>query len=93
MSSTVSTGFKKMNWMPKKSAWQEMQLAQQRRQQSADRIDRMNMAASGFQRAQMMQIQGVGELAAQNAQSRLQAQVKEMQAQLEKRFEGFSKLA
>lgn len=93
MSSTVSTGFKKMNWMPKKSAWQEMQLAKQKRMASAERIDRINMAASGFQSAQMMQIQGVGELAAQNAQSRLQAQVKEMQAELEKRYASFSKLA
>lgn len=87
-----SIGFKKMNWMPKRSAWQDMQLAKQRRQASAERIERMNMAAAGFQAAQTMQIQGIGELAAQSAQSRLQAKVKEMQSELESKYASISKL-
>lgn len=86
-------GFKKMNWLPKRSAWQEMQLAKQRRQVSAERIDRMNMAASGFQAATTMQIQGVGELAAQTAQSRLHAKVEEMSKKLEESYANISKLA
>lgn len=86
-------GYKKMNWVPKRSAWQDIQLAKQRRQASVDRIERMNMAAYGFQTAQTMQIQGVGELASQSAQSRLQEKVKEMQAELEKTYANFSKLA
>ncbi|WP_421951290.1 hypothetical protein [Pelagibacterium sp.] len=93
MSNTVSTGFKKMNWVSKKTAWQEMQLARQKRMASAERLDRMNTAAFGFQRAQTMQIQGVGELAAQSAQARMEAQVKEMRAELEKRYASFSKIA
>lgn len=93
MSSTVSTGFKKMNWVTKKTAWQEIQLAKQKRAQSSDRIDRMNAAAYGFQAAQSMQIQGVGQLAAQSAEARLQAKVKEMQAELQKQYAGLSKFA
>jgi len=87
------TGFKKMNWLPKRSAWQEMQLAKQRREAAAERIDRMNMAAAGFQTAATMQIQGIGELATQSAQTRLQAKVKEMQAKLENTYANISKLA
>ncbi|WP_417585230.1 hypothetical protein [Pelagibacterium sp.] len=92
MSSTIST-FKKMNWVPKKSAWQEMQLAKQRRQQSSDRIERMNAASYGFQAAQTMQIQGIGQLASQSAQSRLEGQVKAMQEKLTQRMNALSKIA
>lgn len=92
MSITTSTGFKKMNWMPKKSAWQEMQLAKQKREQSNARIARMNAASSGFQAAQTMQIQGIGDLATQSAQSRMENQVKQMRAKLEERMAGLSKL-
>jgi hypothetical protein len=93
MSSTISTGFKKMNWMPKKSAWQEMQLAKQKRQQSNDRIERMNAVSYGFQAAQTMQIQGVGELATRGVQARMDAKVKEMQAKLDDRMNTLSKIA
>ncbi|RDE08724.1 hypothetical protein [Pelagibacterium lacus] len=89
----TSIGFKKMNWVTKKSAWQDIQLAKQKRKASAERINRMNSAAAGFQVAQTMQSQGIGELAAQSAQSRLQTKVKEMQAEMEQQYASFSKLA
>lgn len=93
MSSVSTTGFKKMNWVTKRTAWQEVQLSKQKRAAAQERIDNMNAAAGGFETAMTMQIQGIGELAAQSAQSRLQAKVKEMQAELEKQYAGFSKLA
>jgi hypothetical protein len=48
---------------------------------------------SGFQTAQNMQIQGVGDLATRGVQARMDAKVKEMQAQLEERMNSLSKLA
>lgn len=90
---TVS-GFKKMNWFPKQSAWTEMEAARiKRRQMMDDFAASSNALAAGFQAAASIQIQGVGELAAQSAQARLQAKAKEMQAELEQKFAAFSKLA
>ncbi|WMT89668.1 hypothetical protein [Pelagibacterium sp. H642] len=87
------SGFKKMNWAPKQSAWEEMQAARaKRRQNMEDFMARSNALAAGFQRAATLQIQGIGELAAQNAQARLQAKAKEMQAELEAKFASISKL-
>lgn len=93
MRSTVSTGFKKMNWLPKQSAWKEMQAVRLKRREMMQQFQASSAAlVSGFQAAQSMQIRGVGELAAQSAQARMQAQVKEMRAELEQRMAGVSKL-
>ena len=93
MSSAV-TGFKKMNWLPKQSAWDEMEAARLKRREMMQEFPASSSAlASGFQAAQTMQIQGVGELAAQGVQARMDAKVKEMQAKLDERYTSFSKIA
>lgn len=90
----TSVGFKKMNWFAKPSAYQQMEAARLKRRKMMDDFRASTaMLAAGFETAQAMQIQGVGELAAQNAQSRLQAKVKDMEERLSKQFESVSKLA
>lgn len=88
------SGFKKMNWLPQPSAWEAAEAARLKRRQMMDDFAAQSSAlAAGFQAAANMQIQGIGELAAQNAQSRLEAKAKEMQAKLEEQYASFSKLA
>ena len=80
MSSAV-TGFKKMNWLPKQSAWDEMEAARLKRREMMQEFQASSSAlASGFQ-------------AAQGVQARMDAKVKEMQAKLEERYTSFSKIA
>lgn len=87
------SGFKKMNWFPKQSAWQEVEAQRlKRREMMEDFQASSNALAAGFQAAANLQIQGIGELAAQSAQSRLEAKAKEMQAELEAKFASVSKL-
>lgn len=91
--STVG-GFKKMNWFARPSAWKQMEAARLKRQQMArDFQSQSNALMSGFQKAANLQIQGVGDLAAQGVQARLEAKAKEMQKELEKKYAQFSKLA
>lgn len=91
--SVSSSGFKKMNWFPKQSAWKEMEAARIKRRQMVEEFQERSAAlAAGFQKAASLQIQGVGELAAQSAQSRLQAKAREMQAELEEKYASLSKL-
>ncbi|AEQ52219.1 hypothetical protein [Pelagibacterium halotolerans] len=93
MSSAVSTGFKKMNWVSKPSAWEAMETARLKRREMMEEFQASSAAlVSGFQAAQTMQIQGVGELAAQGVQARMDAKVKEMQDKLEDRYASLSKL-
>ena len=90
--SSVS-GFKKMNWLPKQSAWKEMEVARVKRRQVMNQFTaNSNALAAGFQAAATRKIQGVGDLATQSAQSRMEAQLREMQAEFQKRFASVSKL-
>lgn len=89
----ASVGFKKMNWFPKQSAWKEMEVARIKRRQMMEDFQAKSQAlAYGFQAAANIQIQGIGDLASQSAQARMQAKVKEMQAKLEDKYASFSKL-
>ncbi len=87
------SGFKKMNWFPKQSAWREMEAVRvKRRQAMEDFTANSNALAARFQATANLQIQGVGEIAARSAQTRLQERANEMRAELEKQYASMSKL-
>ncbi|MCD7060332.1 hypothetical protein [Pelagibacterium xiamenense] len=82
-----------MNWFPKQSAWDEMEAARLKRKEMISSFQSQSQAlVAGFQAAANIQIQGIGELAAQSAQSRLQAELDARRKELEERYAKFDKL-
>lgn len=82
-----------MNWVRKTSAWEAAQAQRARRREVMAEFEaRAAQLAAGFAQANTIQRQGIGELAARGAQARLDAKMKEMQAEYAKQFESFSKL-
>ncbi|WP_404402680.1 hypothetical protein [Pelagibacterium halotolerans] len=91
--SSVGGYYKKMNWFPKPSAWDQMEAARlKRKEMIADFQAQSQALMSGFQAAANIQIQGIGELAAQGAQTRLQAEVDARRKELEKQYAKFDGL-
>ncbi len=91
--SVTSYGFKKMNWITKRTAWQDMQIAQRKRLITNRRIEAMNSAASGFQTAQTMQIQGVSDITARKLKAQMMSRVAELQGKIAEQQDRLSKLA
>jgi hypothetical protein len=90
----TQVGFKKMNWYPKPSAWKQHVAQRQKRAENVRAFQaQSNALANSFANAMYNQIQGVGEVAAQTAQSRLQKQMDDMRKELEKAYSSFDKLA
>lgn len=91
--STVG-GFRKMNWFPQPSAWKQMEAARLKRRQMVEEFQNQSSAlAAGFQKVATMQIQGIGDIAAQGVQARMEAKAKQMQQELENKYAQFRKLA
>jgi len=87
------SGFKKMNWFPKPSAWKSMETHRLKRKDMMAVFQQNTQSlTAGFARANALQIQNIGEIAAMNAQARLQAKADEMKAQMEARFAEVNKL-
>jgi hypothetical protein len=81
---------KRFNWVPKQSAWQQTQAWREKRAAMREQFAASSAALSaGFTQAMSGQITGLGDLAAQAAVKRQQA---EYQAKVNKTFEAFEGL-
>lgn len=86
-------GFKKMNWFPKQSAWNEQLSARAKRREMVTRFrEDAAQLAGAFTNAMNNQIGNVGEIAARQAQARLQNEAKARMAEMQKQYERFNKL-
>ena len=81
---------KRFNWLPKQSAWQQTQAWWEKRAAMREQFAASSAALSaGFTKAWTSQITGLGDLAAQAAVKRQQA---EYQAKVDKTFAAFEGL-
>lgn len=87
------SGFKKMNWFPKQSAWNEQLRARAKRREMVTQFrEDAAILASAFTSAMTNEIGNVGEIAARQAQTRIQNEAKARLAEMEKQYERFNKL-
>lgn len=83
----MATQIKRMNWVRTRSAWEQQQAWQKQRAANREIYERNKAAAiESFGAAFTSQINGIGELAVQQATKRVQAAMEAKQAELQKQL-------